>query len=295
MIDERGQTNARQQLDAALQALAELTGGPPDHTEPAPAVPVAQPGDLRPAPAAAVVGAPAEAPASAPAATPVATAAPAHDNLTTMLRLFVGAALLGGEALAQRAPLWEQQAATETAQPAATSPVAPLQPVASVSTTGPDAEGLRHALVGWLFVTQEQLRLQADPRQWLANAGSHFSQTATLVLRETLLPGLGRRRGQPTTADDAELHQLITRGVAEERHSKALLRVALADITTTSRPVIQDLVQEQTTTMAGEVLDALRERTVSADQAVDRLVGRLTRRRPVATAPEVAVGEQRQR
>ena len=76
----------------------------------------------------------------------------------------------------------------------------------------------------------------------------------------------------------------IARGRIEARHSRALARAAITEIihdvidAFASDPAVQNLIQSQSTTLAGEVLGEVRERTVSADIYIDSLTRRLFRR-----------------
>jgi hypothetical protein len=236
---------AKRQLDEALRALSAHDSA---------VNPGATPGPRPPR------GAPA--PADAP------------DAVATLARLLAGAALLGMDELARRGPRWEQQARGDAAGPPPADP--PLSPPAP-QTAG---DTLRLALTGWVFATQERLRAAPDAGSWLRVAASQTLDAAAAVTSESIA-GLRQEPSHAGQVHSPDLSRWVARGQVEEERSRALARVALSDIAQSTitylahEPAVEELIQKQSTSLAGEALEEVRERAVNADIVVDRLVRRL--------------------
>ena len=259
---------ARQQLDNALAALSDNGVAPSSSQAARERAPV-------------VVG----------EIMPTSRADTKPDLLRTSTRLVVGTVLLAADELSRRAGGWEQQAAQQldaagaNAQdvPAPTETPAPAP--ASAAIAAPPADGpLALAMVGWVFATQERLRLDQDPGQLLQAAGAQIVSSAAALIGESLEWFSSGQKARPPAAHDPRIQAWITRGRTEVRHSRALARAALREIVEdvinalADEPAIQNLVQSQSTTLATEVLGEVRERTVSADIYIDSLTRRLFRR-----------------
>jgi hypothetical protein len=292
MAEDNQVARARQQIDAALAALSDAGGDSP----------TSQAVERRP-------------PALASEAA-IGQADIRPDLLRTFTRLVVGTALLGVDELSRRASGWEQQAAQAGAAEAralapAQSIPAPAQPPdpapASQASVAPEAVTLAHAdseislaMIGWVFATQERLRQEQDPGRILQAAGAQIATTTAALIGESLGWSAKDRKARPAAAHDSRMRAWIARGRTEARHSRALARAALYEIVhdvidaLAHEPAIQNLVQSQGTTLAGEVLGEVRERTVSADIYVDSLTRRLFRRarsRPPLDVRDIPTGE----
>jgi hypothetical protein len=284
MAEQTKVARARQQLDDALAALSD--GGDDSPTS-------------QPAGASRLV--------SVGETTATSQADISPDLLRTFTRLVVGTALLGIDELSYRASAWEQQAAqanagvasalsialdipapAETHAPAASGElivVLESQPEAGPADTATLADGeIGLAMIGWIFATHERLRASRNPGHMLQAAGAQLVSSAAALVGESLGWVSGNRPARPTAAHDPQIQTWITRGRIEARHSRTLALAALNDITQdiigalAKEPAIQNLIQSQSTTLAGEVLGEVRERTVSADIYVDSLLRRLFRR-----------------
>lgn len=171
---------------------------------------------------------PSTAPATRPAPPPAAdqgdgeppqTAVPTSEALA---RLLVGAALLGLDGLATRADDWEAAAGMGRRR---------QLPAALAGEIG--SGRFRHALIGWIFETEEQLRPRGNPVSWLRNLITHTFGAAFAVLVDLLpLPRLGPRRGRRQLAEptDEETMRWVARGQTEEARSRRFARAALEDI-----------------------------------------------------------------
>ena len=292
MGEQNKVARARQQLDDALAALSDVGGDSPT-SQAAVQSPLA------------VVG---ETPAPGQADT-------RPDLLRTFTRLVVGSALLGVDELARRASGWEQLAAqaeaatTRALAPAQDDPAPPDTPapapagetivIPAADTASPADSQLGLAMIGWVFATQERLRQERDPGKIFQAASAQVATTAAALIRESLGWGSADQKARAAAASDSRMQAWIARGRTEARHSRALARAALYEIVhdvidaLAEEPAIQDLIQSQSTTLAGEVLGEVRQRTISADIYVDSLSRRLfrrARRNPPLDATETPAG-----
>lgn len=238
-------------------------------------------------------------------AVPVLSATPAPDLLSTATRLVVGSLLLTADALAVRAPVWEQlsrgEAAVAPAPEGAQNLLASEQPATEpVDLTAPPVPVVPPdslivlAAIGWLAAIPEQLRANVDPRNVLETARVQLEGTLGALARGSLVMVSRGRLGPPTMLDDPDLRRWIALGQVEAQRSRALASVAIMSVVResvaylASEPAVQQIVQEQGTTLATDVLGEVREYTVSADTFVDSLVRRLFSRRPRLDAPSKA-------
>jgi len=168
-----------------------------------------------PAPAASP-GTAAVPPPPAPAGAPADHATPPTTEVLT--RLVVGAALLGLDGLAARASRWEAAAGIMRRQAA---------PAAAVGEIG--SGRFRHALIGWIFESEAQLRPRGNPISWLRAVVVYvFSTVFSVVIDLLPLPRLGFRRSKSpgTEPSDEESRRWIERGLAEEAHSRRFAQAA---------------------------------------------------------------------
>ena len=154
--------------------------------------------------------------------------------------------------------------------------------VAVTKTVGID--DIRHALIGLAFEMQEQVRMQT-PRL-LAAADqiiSDVTRPAQGILNHIPIVGsLSRSLGLQYDAMQKRGEDRLQRWIAIGQREEARSRV-LADQTFTrivddvinylaDKPEVQDLIAGQTTGLAGEVLNEVRERTVSGDSFLEGIV-----------------------
>ncbi len=143
----------------------------------------------------------------------------------------------------------------------------------------------RYATIGLLFKSQIYVR------QGMSAVG-HAGQTAGKIARPVLkplsaapIPSFVRIRVRRVISrGKAEIARWIELGRAEEPRSQALAQVALDDTLDIAlgimaeNPEVRDLVMQQSSGLAGEVVDEMRERAVSADTLVEAVIHRLFRR-----------------
>ncbi len=214
------------------------------------------------------------------------------DALRSTTRLLVGLALIGGDELLKRLQALEQ---LNDAQP---FDRAAMDERIRTSPTGqyvPD--DIRYALIGLAFELQDQVRVQT-PRL-LAAADQIISDVTRpaqgLLNRLPLVGSLGKTLGLQYDTLQKRGEDRLQRWIALGRQEEARSRV-LADQTFTrivddvidylaDKPEVQNLIAGQTTGLATEVLNEVRERTVSGDSFLEGIVRSVLRKAPRAELP----------
>ncbi|HEX9370725.1 MAG TPA: hypothetical protein VF897_06945 [Roseiflexaceae bacterium] len=191
------------------------------------------------------------------------------DAFTALTRLVIGAAVIGLDGLAQRAAEWERRAGLQGDDP----PAAGGDPPAN-------AGDIRHAMIGWIFETQEHLRPSGDPGDWLKTISSHMVGTVTTVIRESLptFSLFGRSHDKKPEPIDPDTARWIARGQAEEQRSRAVAQVALEDLIDLTigylagRPGVQAAIAELVRSPAMDDAIVQLARRDGVQQAVGELV-----------------------
>jgi uncharacterized RDD family membrane protein YckC len=225
-----------------------------------------------------------------------ATGRPARGRvaLRTLARLLVGSALVGWDALT--AALQPESEASEGEAPAE-GDTPPVPPLAGVRDSEAD-DRAREALVGMLFDISERAARQGGAVLGAAGRRTHaLTGPATRWARRSKLLAPARRRYVAfLEQSQVQVERWVERGRAEEVQSRALLETTVVQAVDTSldrvieNPKVQELIEEQSTGVAQEVVEELRERAVSMDMLVQQLVGRVLRRPPRRLqAPLVAI------
>lgn len=220
----------------------------------------------------------------------------ASSTLKTITRLLVGGVLLGADVLLQRLETWEHDVDARQsnrneglAQGSNVTRAVEVQP----EPTEPRSDQTRYALLGLLFQSQTALK---KGTQTLSRA----EQTAWKLMTPVHKP-LGtwrvfapaRRRYERLVArGEVEVSRWVVLGRAEARRSRALAETAIygtidesIDFVATN-PQVRDTLQQTSTSLAGEVSDEVRARTVSSDALMEGLARRLFRRPPREYPPE---------
>ncbi len=231
--------------------------------------------------------------------------------LRSLTRLMVGGALLGWEELQHQLHLWEHTARqTSTPSPLSNPLTTSEQHVSEsgqVDTTHADhqvplllpaspptaAQAFRYALVGLLFDTQERAEQGlAVLEQIDHNVGNWISPLLQSVEQNQALAPMQKQFAELVARGEAEVNRLVALGQGEEMHSRLLTQSALRKTFEQSihhiaiDPEVQDLIQRQGTGLATEVIEEVRERTVSIDTFMERLARMLLRRGPREELPE---------
>lgn len=232
-----------------------------------------------------------------PAATPITIDAEAYEikptpaqalpeGIYALTSLLVGGAVEAADIAIARVQKWQ---AEYHAQPALLSP--PYNETR--------ADRLRYILIGLIFESEEFIRSRTG---WLGNlalnAASKADQLARPVTGSWLMAPFVRPLRSLSRQAQTDLERLLHRGRMEETVSRIMTK-ELADEAVervleylSDKPELRQLIQEQGTSLAGEIVDTARGRAVNADAKVERVMRSLLDRgprqpsSPIANRPE---------
>jgi len=150
-----------------------------------------------------------------------------------------------------------------------------------------DNSNLRHILVGYIFDSQSQMERR------LAELGRIERRASRKVLSPLQSLGdnrLGRyitsRFDQLVRRGESEITRLAEIGKIEEHHSRKLALTATTETVDstidylTDNEELHELIASQGVGIAGEALEEVRERSVSADDYFESVIRALLRRKP---------------
>jgi hypothetical protein len=182
-------------------------------------------------------------------------ATPPAPTSEALVRLIVGAALLGLDGMAARSAAWEATAGIQRRR-LATAP--------AEGTIG--SGSFRHALIGWIFESEARLRPQGNPISWLRAVVLYLFSTIFAVLIELLpLPRPSFRRQKVADPSEADTKRWIKIGLAEEGRSRIFAQAALEDA---ADGAIRYLARRPAVAQAlGEIV-----RSPAMDDAVEQIV-----------------------
>ena len=156
-----------------------------------------------------------------------------------------------------------------------------------------DKNALREGLVGLVFVIEDQIHdgfLHFDRiTRWV---GQQSGQAFSPILSSRLGAPFMRQFNQLAQRGQYEIDVWRERGKREERVSRKIVLSAIdqgIDQTVNllaDKPEIQELVQSQSASLAAEVIEEIRERTVSSDNYLESIARSMLRRPPRSELPE---------
>lgn len=211
------------------------------------------------------------------------------DALRALTSLLVGGAIEGSNELLERLRKYEAELAQEAAENA------DEDGEATAATPPPDTtqDILRYMLVGMAFDTQRSVgRGLSLAGRFAESYLTMAQQVARPVTHNRLTNPIQRRIDRLAARGQERVESWIKTGRDAEPHSRALARRTYTSIVDefisllAENPEVQDLVTKQSLSLAGEVRDEVRERTVTADNVVENLVRRILRREPRESLPE---------
>ncbi|HXV44222.1 MAG TPA: hypothetical protein VEC96_14245 [Anaerolineae bacterium] len=203
-----------------------------------------------------------------------------RDSLRTLMRLLVGGAVFGADGLLRRSKQWQAEIQQAAAPKMIVVPFSELE-----------RNQRRHTLIGLLFETPEVMS------SGLAKAGRASGAAAGLVgkvlgpiANSRLARPVKRRYDKLVARGESTLERWAERGRVEEQASRALTEQAMTQlfdevmdmvmIHLAEKPELRDLLQQQSVSMAGEVVGEVRQRTADADAILERLARAMLRRSP---------------
>jgi hypothetical protein len=216
------------------------------------------------------------------------------DGLRSLTRLIIGAAGIGVNELRLRLRKWEDEIDQAHTQEQTRTGQVPLDGVIDQpeETELKSDEILRYALIGMLFDTQEIIKSGSVK---VVKVGRRIRSTTSPLLRplasSRLLAPARKSYKKMVSIGQRRVDHWIDIGRLEETHSRMMAETALSGTVDETidylaeNPGVQQLVTSQTTNLAQEVVEEVRERTVSADILLEGLSRALFRRKPRHALP----------
>jgi hypothetical protein len=221
-------------------------------------------------------------------------------NLRSITRLLVGGTLVGYDELIAFLHSWEDETRRTIVQQNNRAPAARVPGAVSTPSESP-ATVLRYAALGLLFEGQDR---------WVRRgraAFNFFGQTTNALLSPAakrmnqdsrlLRPAQSRfeklvRKGETVAG------RWVQRGRVEEAYGRRFAGTAGQQGFNSSMdqlgsaPALQDLVRKQSAGLTQDVLDEVRERTVTGDYAAEHVARSLLRRVPRRYLPPSTIPEE---
>jgi hypothetical protein len=223
--------------------------------------------------------------ASMPAPAP-ARAGDEFDVALALMRLLVGAALVGTDTLRSRLRQWEA--------------AVPASPPPTETPPGMAAGLVRHVVLGMMFETEQRVGRRLSTAARRSGVATRFLLAAMArTLQWEPLEPLRLRVDDLLMQWMETLRRWTASGELEEEQARWLARKALPGVidealdVLTKNPEVRALVEEQGISLAGTAVNEVRERTISADVLAERLVHGLLRRPVESGSPPSAPPRRR--
>jgi hypothetical protein len=211
---------------------------------------------------------------------------PQDDELRSLTRLAIGAVDIGIEELRNRLRKWEQE--IDLAQAKEKTQSTPQEVAGQREATEPESEQLlRYAVTGILFDAQVIIKGEVDKA---VNLGRRVRRRTSPIVRplasSRLLSPARKRYRKLVSIGQQRVDRWVEIGRQEESHSRMLAQTALTGAVDETvdylaeMPGVQELIATQTTSIAGELVEEIRERTVGADILLEGFARTIFRRKP---------------
>lgn len=216
------------------------------------------------------------------------------DELRSLSRLLIGAVDIGIAELRLRLRKWEDEIESAKANEKIKSDQAQSEGFADQSGERQlqSDELLRYALIGMVFDAQEIVKRGSVK---VVKVGKRVQRRTEPMLRplvsSRLLSPARKRYRRLVSVGRQRVDRWIEIGREEETHSRVLAQTALAGTVEETvdylaeYPGIRSLIETQTTGLADEIIEEMRERTVAADIVLEGFMRALFRRKPRHTLP----------
>ena len=221
------------------------------------------------------------------AAFPTSPGSAEEDELRSLTRLLIGGVDIGIDELRDRLRKWEQE--VDSTQPKGKTGGNQLPPggIANQNEEPDSDQILRYALIGMLFEAQGMVKSGFGSLGKMGRLVYRWTNPIIQPLASSrLLSPAKRRYERLVSRGQQELDRWITIGRQEETRSRTLVQTALTGSVNDTidymagKPEIQQLIQAQTTGLAEEVVEEVRERTMVADILLEGFARSLFRRQP---------------
>lgn len=210
-------------------------------------------------------------------------------NLSSLTRLVIGSALAGYDGLMKRVSVWESELEQKDAARINANLIAE-ETAATASAVGEQgsetqADRLRYAAIGLIFDAQETLGKSVGAADRVSRlAGEMLEPVVGPIYTSRLFSPLRTRVDRLAQRGQIQVDRWIEIGRIEERLGRELASTALTEQIDhsieylTSNDEVQELVQSQSVSLIGEIVEETRERTVSADNYLEAWVRTMLRR-----------------
>lgn len=221
-------------------------------------------------------------------------------NLRSISRLLVGGALVGFDELIAFLHSWEDETRRTIVQQSSRKPAARVPGAVSTPAESP-ATVLRYAALGLFFEGQDRwVRRGRAAANFVGRTTSAvFSPVNRRMTQDSRLlrPAQGRferlvRKGESVAG------RWVRRGRVEEAYGRRFAKtVGQQGFNASmdqlgSAPALQDLVRKQSAGLTQDVLDEVRERTVTGDYVAEHVARSLLRRAPRRYLPPSTIEEE---
>jgi hypothetical protein len=156
-----------------------------------------------------------------------------------------------------------------------------------------DASVIHHAMVGLVFEAEDSLLRGIELLDRGSRVISRKSEPWLRPVRNSrLVKPFSQQIDRLAERGENEVKRWIERGRIESVQSRDLVEKAISSTVEhnieylTTNPEVQELVQQQSSGLANEILEEVRERTVSADNFLEGVARRVLRRTPRQQLPE---------
>lgn len=165
-------------------------------------------------------------------------------------------------------------------------------PPSTISKAEESSNSLKFALIGLLFESQELVGNGLKmANNILHSSGEKAEKLVTPLTRNRMARPLYRRFEYLASIGEDKLNQWIELGKVEDKKSREFVRKFINHTTdrgivaVTTNPDVIDLVEAQSASLANEVVEEVRERTVSADSFFEGILRKILRRPPRSELP----------
>lgn len=228
----------------------------------------------------------------------VKSSRPKMSRWRSLARLAVGGLILGAEDLMDRLEIWEHIATSESIETVQAETLYQSEADQSLSSSKPfiqpevDSYDARHVLIGLVFDSQEKLeRGLATLGRIERRTSRSFLSPFSKLQKSRLFRPFYNRFERLVSRGEAEVARWAELGKMEEHHSRKLAMTATTSTVDSSigylahNEELQELVQSQSAGLAMEILEEIRERTISADTFLEGVTRSMMRRVPRKSLP----------
>jgi len=218
----------------------------------------------------------------------------------SLSKLMIGSLAIGIDELNYRLKMWEEKTRPHRVEDDLDS--IPIQDNGSPKTSNilpyviNDGElqqnEMRYIMIGLINETQSRL---VSTTHKLIRIGNRINRISYPIIkpfnRNWLIPPLQKRYADLIERGENELNRLSLVGRSEYEQSRRMAQIAYEDSfeeavdSLATNPEVQNLIQSQGMSMAEEIIEEVRERAVSADNLLDRIVRNIFRRKSRSQIP----------